>query len=155
MILIGRDSLHNQLDIGGGPKQLGNNVGRAREETPLKKNNVCGKALNSKPQILERIRLGHNAQIVFKGKDLANTDAVNRLRIRKNNANRPRFHGGVEYFVLSGIVQEIHSGLPILPGSHCSANLYSSIVAAARYRVWLMQRSEERRVGKECRSRWS
>src|ERR1039457_1962186 len=144
MVFIGRQGLDDQLYIGGNSEQFGNHVRGPGQKAPLKKNNVGGKALDRQPEIFERVSLGYDAQIVFKRKDLANPDAVNRLGIRKDDANRSRFNWCVENLVLSRIFQEVHSGLPKLPGSHCSANLYSSIVAAARYCVLLKQQRTTR-----------
>src|SRR5215475_15003417 len=57
---------------------------------------------------------------------------------------------GIRYFHVTGVQT---CALPIYP-SRCSASL-SSIPAARSTHSACSGRSEERRVGKECRSRWS
>ena len=46
-----------------------------------------------------------------KREDLANADAVNRLRIRKNNANRAGLYRSIDTLALGMIVQNFHSRL--------------------------------------------
>src|SRR3712207_8477445 len=71
-------------------------------------------------------------------------------------------HDDVLANLLDGLLQEISDGLLWLPdvglgeqGLLGGPLLYAALDYAAPYVLGLAHRSEERRVGKECRSRWS
>ena len=76
-----RDS--DQLHIRGGAQQLGNDVAGSGQQASLQENDVGGKSLNGRAQILQRIGLSHDAQIVFQRKYLANPDSIDRSCLGK------------------------------------------------------------------------
>ena len=49
-------------------------------------------SLNRSAEIFQRFRLRNDSNIVFESEDLANSDTVNSLRVRENNANRTRLN---------------------------------------------------------------
>ena len=95
MDLIGVRGLHNNLDFRGQTQQFGNRVRRADEHIPFQQHHIRGVTLHRRVQILDRFRLGHYPDIVLKGKYLADADPVDRLRIRKNDANGSRAWDGI------------------------------------------------------------
>ena len=55
-------------------------------------------------QVFQRISLSNHTDVIFKSKDLANPDTVNRLRIRKNNANGTRLYRSINALAFRAIV---------------------------------------------------
>jgi len=90
VVLVGRNGLHNQLDVGRHAQDFGNDIGGAGQQAALEQHDVGGIALDRKVQILERISLGDDPEVVFEREYFANSDAVNSLGVGKNNANRSR-----------------------------------------------------------------
>ena len=75
-------------------------------------------------QILERVGLGNDADIVFEREDFANSDAIDGLRIRKDNADGPRLDRSVKNFAIRCFVEKFHKWLlqPSIQGLYCSTN---------------------------------
>ncbi len=68
---------------------------RQSEKFTLDKGNIGRMLLNRKAEILQRVCLGDDSNIVFESENLANSDTVNSLRVRKNNADRTRLNRSV------------------------------------------------------------
>ena len=98
-------------------------------------------------QVFQRVGLRHHSDIVLKSEDLAYAHTVDRLRIRKNNANSVGLSGSFCALGPITIILNFHSRPPPRqPRSHCSAKRYSSMVAAARCSLWLEEQRTTRPV---------
>ena len=84
----------------------------AGQQAAFEQDHVGWVAFDGRAQILERVGLRHHAKIVFERKDLANSDAVNGLRIRKNNADSARLYRCVKNFAIRCFVEKFHRWLP-------------------------------------------
>src|SRR5882757_9326240 len=67
--------------------EFGNGVDGASDELAFEDDDVCGIALQSGVEIGESFDLGDDTNIVFEGKDLLHADAIDGLRVGKNDAN--------------------------------------------------------------------
>ena len=103
--------LHDQFDIRGNAEHIGNGIGRTGQQATFNQNHVGGMAFERSAQILKRVGLSHNADIVFERKYFANSHAINSLRIRKDNADGPRLHRCVENFAIRCFVEKFHRWL--------------------------------------------
>ena len=131
---------------------------------------VISKSLLGKIQanLLPRIQERLPVKLVFEGKERQDSIA-NGLNVLSKESDYVLTHDGARPFVTKRIVMDVLSALRTysvaVPGVACkdtikvacciSTIVLSSIVCVVFSSFQDSSRSEERRVGKECRSRWS
>ncbi len=92
--------LHNQLYVWRDPKKFWNGVRRPGQQSAFKENNVGRVPFQRGAQIVERISLSHHTDVVFERKDLADSNPVDCLGVRKDNADGSRLYWRVQNFAV-------------------------------------------------------
>src|SRR6266536_4958869 len=112
------------------------------------------------------IRIVLSAKLLDRGINLYRRERIDTIRqggCGVRSGSGPKNQRVVERPAAEYPVYLLVEGLPVLPGNHrlMPGAVYIDKVAIGNGRVeedfiiWRPVRSEERRVGKECRSRWS
>ncbi len=84
---VGLGDLDDELGFGGLTDEFGDGIDGAGDELAFEQDDIGGVALQGGVEILERLHLSNDPDVIFEGKDFLHADAVDRLRIREDYTN--------------------------------------------------------------------
>ena len=83
--------------------------------------------LKSRTQVLQRVGLRHHADVVFEREDLADADAIDRLLVRKNDADCAWLYWRIQNFAVICFVKNFHKW-PLQPSLQAALLLHEMIL---------------------------